>query len=571
MSDIFISYSRQDSEQALHLVERLRSHGLSIWLDQRNIAGAEHWGAEIVEGIHQCSTFLLLVSPASTSSDQVLKELTIASEKRKRILPVELLPTEIPTSFQYALAGLQRVAISDFDGILRAHKHGLERVAVRDTRKSLMVLPFEDLSPASEDNAWFADGLTSELIGTLSCIKSLRLMDQQETKSFKTFKGHLTEYARLMEVRYFVQGSVRKFGDQIKIMTQLLDINTGNYLWQDTYKGMMNDIFEIQEAVAQKVVRGLELHLTLDEQQKLTEWGTENAEAYELRMQAKSYGNLNTKQGFIHAARLAEEAIALDPNYAAAYINLALASIALFTRYSGDSKLLTRAEQAVRSALRLKPNSADAHSTLAHVLQSQGKPEEAICEAQAAIELDPTNSSPYLELGIIYLENRQRDNAIRAFEAALERKPDHLVTHFNLAIQYSKPEEFDRRRMVAERALPYFEKYVRYKPDDQNRRMSYAILLYYADKGEDSRREMEGLLALPGVDGVICYNCAHVYIYLNDYARALELLERSVDLGYGKKEAFMGAPDLKVLQDTETWQRIMQKLEKRSKDNEVNA
>ena len=159
MSDIFISYSSNDRDKAEQLSELLASGGVSVWIDRQGIVGAEKWATEIVEGINSCSTFLLLISPHSIESENVLRELSLASEKRKRVLPVVLKRVLLPSSFEYPLAGLQHVEFSDIDGILHAHKHGVSKVVVKDTRKSLIILPFEDLSPA-KDNQWFADGLS---------------------------------------------------------------------------------------------------------------------------------------------------------------------------------------------------------------------------------------------------------------------------------------------------------------------------------------------------------------------------------------------------------------------------
>ena len=119
MPDIFISYSRKDSTQALTLAERLRAEGLDVWIDRQGITGAEQWASEIVEGINACSTFAILLSEYSIASENVLRELTLASEKRKRLLPIALERVKLPSSFEYPLAGLQRVTISDFDAILR--------------------------------------------------------------------------------------------------------------------------------------------------------------------------------------------------------------------------------------------------------------------------------------------------------------------------------------------------------------------------------------------------------------------------------------------------------------------
>src|SRR5579883_2776529 len=273
MADIFISYSRNDSAKALTLAEQPRASGMDVWIDQHGIEGATSWSKEIANALQVCHTMLLLLSPTAVTSKNVAKELSVATQLDKRIVPVQVIRTQLEGEFLYHLSPLQRVKIEDFDGIVRAIS-GAERPARAarpqqpiDDRKSLMILPFEDLSPTG-DNQWFADGIVSELINALSKVKSLRLTDTQATKEFKNYKGQLPAYAATMQIRYFVQGDVRKFGDQIKISARLLDIDTGDHLWQDSLKGTMNDIFDIQEKVAEKVVEGLKLHLASDEKQK---------------------------------------------------------------------------------------------------------------------------------------------------------------------------------------------------------------------------------------------------------------------------------------------------------------
>ncbi len=135
--------------------------------------------------------------------------------------------------------------------------------------------------------------------------------DAATTKEYKAYKGHLVTYAKEMQIRYFVQGDVRKFGDNIKISVRLLDIETGDHLWQDSMKGTMNDIFDIQEKVAEKVVEGLKVHLATDEKKKLAERGTENAEAYELYMKASEYFYRQTKEGYHLAVQLITKLLSL--------------------------------------------------------------------------------------------------------------------------------------------------------------------------------------------------------------------------------------------------------------------
>ena len=289
--------------------------------------GARLGPYEIVSALDACTAFIVMLSPSSVESKNVVREVALAFEKNKKILPLDLEPVQLPGSMQYHLAGLQRTAMTNIDSIIRAlGKLGLEAtqsptmklVKETDGRKSLMILPFEDLSPTG-DNGWFADGLASELISALSNVKALRVADAQATKEFKKYNGQLTTYAREMNIRYFVQGDVKKFGDSIKITSRLLDIEAGDHLWQDSLKGTMEDIFDIQEKVAEKVVEGLKVHLASDEVKRLAERGTQNADAYELLLKGNEYFDRGTKEGYTLSAQLYSEAITLDPGYALAY------------------------------------------------------------------------------------------------------------------------------------------------------------------------------------------------------------------------------------------------------------
>ncbi len=223
MADIFISYSSKDREKAEQLAELLGSAGLSVWIDKHGIEAATSWSGEITQAITDCKVFVILLSPNSITSHNVSKEVSLASERKKKILPIDLIPVELPNDLAYHLAGIQRTPLANIDSIIRAierlgleapHAPTIKLVRETDSRKSLMILPFEDLSPTA-DNQWFADGIVSEMISLLSNVKALRLIDAQTTKEFKNYKGHLTVYAKEMGIRYFVQGDVRKFGDSI--------------------------------------------------------------------------------------------------------------------------------------------------------------------------------------------------------------------------------------------------------------------------------------------------------------------------------------------------------------------
>ena len=572
MPDVFISYSRKDSEHALALAERLRSEGMSVWIDQHGLEAAAQWSKEIVEAVESCSAFVLLLSKDSLGSKNVVRELSIASESERKIIPIEIEHIQLPSEFKYQLAGIQRAQLSDFEGILRSlNKFGIgnssptdslnRHPAQVDNRKSLMVLPFEDLSPV-KDNDWFADGLAGELIDGLTHIKSLRLIDRKTTMDFKGFSGKTLDIADELNVRYFIEGSVRKFGDQIKISVSLLDVREGEYLWQESHKGVFADIFEIQEAVADKVVAGLKLHLTTDEKQKVTGRGTENAEAFELNLQASSFLNLNTRQGHLHAIQLYEEAIAIDPNYAVAYLGIANNCMLLYRSYVQDESLLNRAERAIDTALQLQPNFAPIYSMMGILLSHRHRPDEAIAAATRATELEPWNYWGFFHLGFIYNELGRSAEGSEAYEKTIQLHPEELTSHFNLALQYHAMHDLERRKAAAIRALPYYERYVQRHPDDQGKRTFYSILLFFAGEYERCKKETEAIIALPGLDGFTCYNCACTFVFLGDIKRAFELLEQAISLGYANRKLFMNDPDIAHLREMPEWERIKEALER---------
>jgi adenylate cyclase len=567
MSDIFISYSSKDREHAEQLTELLASAGLSVWIDRSGIEVSTSWSKEIVQAINECKAFVVLLSPNSIVSNNVIKEVSLASEKRKKILPLDLEPVQLTEDFEYQLAGIQRAPMTNIDAVIRAlGKLGLaatqapsiKLVHETDARKSLMILPFEDLSPTG-DNGWFADGIASELITALTNVKSLRVSDQQATKDYKRYTGTLPHFAKEMGIRYFIQGDVRKFGDNIKITSRLLDIETGDHLWQDSMKGVMNDIFEIQESVALKVVEGLKVHLASDEKIKLAERGTENAEAYELFLKADEYFLRQSKEGFQLAAQLFSEAIVLDPAYASAYSAKANALASLYRGYTRDPALLEEGLALTNEARRLKPDLWAAYLPLSVVLMLQGKLEEAEAAAQEYIRNAPGDYSSHFALGFFYATTGQSAKAIAPFEEALKRKPERLVALWNLVVVCSNAKEEEKRKHWAEIAIPLYEKRLKLFPDEEWNRVIHAMLLHFAGREDEARaaaRKLEDIR-----DGTALFNAAALQCMLKDYSAGILTFRKAIEAGYRDMrliKSFLNDEDdgIGTLKGTPEWEEV---------------
>ena len=392
-----------------------------------------------------------------------------------------------------------------------------------------MILPFEDLSPTA-DNAWFADGIVSEMISALSNVKALRVTDASTTKDFKRYQGTLPNYAKEMGIRYFVSGDVRKFGENIKITSRLLDIETGDHLWQDSMKGTMDDIFDIQEKVAEKVVEGLKVHLAAGEKKKLVERGTENAEAYELYMKADEYFSRQTKEGWQLAVQLFSEAIKLDPGYARAYSFKANALTALYRLYDRNPALLDEAETLCNTALRIKPDLFAVYQPLAQLYMHRGELAKAEEAAKEYIRKDPQEYSAHFTLGFFYSGTGQPAKAIAPFEEAVRLRPDYLPTLFNLVVTCDAAGEPEKCKQWATVALPHYERHLKLHPDDEHRRVHHVVLLFWSGRTDEAHAEAMKLTNLKS--GSSLFNTACLLGKLGDPPEALRTLRKAIDAGF---------------------------------------
>jgi len=405
----------------------------------------------------------------------------------------------------------------------------------------------------------------SELINALSNVKALRLMDAQTTKEFKKYNGHLTTYAKEMGIRYFVQGDVRKFGDQIKISSRLLDIETGDHLWQDSLKGTMEDIFDIQETVAKNVVEGLNVILTADEEKKLEQKLTENAEAYELYLKGNEYFVRHTRSDYERALGLYKESVRLDPGFAHAHISIANTSLEYYRNYSRDSQLLTRASKHIKLAARVLGESALIYYIRSMLARNLGNLEESLHLALRSVELDPKYAHGYDALGFAYKSMGRLGESANARERLVQLLENDRNAHFSYLIALNDLGDTSRLAVSAVQALPLWERYLRLTPDDLNARVFYANILGWAGEHERSLSEARTLESTEGLDGFALYNLACIYLHEDDPASGIRTLRKSVERGFRNIELFRHDPDLDPLRGTPEFEELMKELEEKIK------
>jgi TolB-like protein len=368
-ADVFVSYSRDDEARVFDVAAKLRAAGVSLWIDQGGLDGASQWSEQIVNALESAKVLLLMVTESAVHSNNVAKEVVLVSERKGHILPVYLEPTVIPPTLKYQLAGIQHISYfkgEDPGASLNAILRSLERIGVtlappqnvkvpRPTREAapaaaaiergaLAVMPFDNISPDQETD-YFSDGLTEELIARLSLVSEIDLVSRWASKQLKERKHDVRAIGSELGARYIVGGSVRRFQDSVRITVQLVDVETNRQIWGNTYKGKLDDIFDIQEQVAQQISEALKLKLSLAEKVSLTKRQTVNAQAYDLYLRGQDYLYRLTKRSVEYAIQLFERAIELDPRYAAAYAACSSAYGQMYQYFAREEKYRNRAQE----------------------------------------------------------------------------------------------------------------------------------------------------------------------------------------------------------------------------------
>ena len=589
-ADVFISYSREDKDRVLDLVAKLRTAGVSVWIDQSGIDGAALWGEAIVNALERAKVLLLMVTESAGRSHNVAKEVMLTSERKGHILPVLLEQITIPPSLRYPLAGIQHIDYfqGDPDQMLESVLRSLQTLGVSVApsgaavssgassssskaasspapqsaepaieQGALAVLPFDNISPDKETD-YFSDGLTEELIARLSLVREIELVSRWASMQHKGRVQDIRAIGNELGARYIVGGSVRRFQDSVRITVQLVDVATNRQLWGNTYKGKMDDIFDIQEQVAQQIVEALKLKLTFSEKVSLTKRQTVNVQAYDLYLRGQDYLYRMTKRSVEYSIQLFEKAIELDPRYAAAYAGCSSAYGQMYQWFSRQEKFREKAQELSFKALMYDSNLSEAYRAMGLSYFLWGKFDEAAASSKKAIEIDPDDFIAYWTLGRIHFSHGQLEQSLDLFRRVIEIKPGFYSAYLDVAQTCEGLGRADEAAAAKRQVMELLPNYLLQNPDDSRARMVYAISL--AGSGRKDAAAAEGAKALelsPG-DPVMLYNGACLYAQLGEVARAIAALRQAVAAGYWNLGWMQHDPDLNPLRGEPEFVELMQ-------------
>jgi adenylate cyclase len=590
-ADVFISYSREDQGRVLDLVAKLRNAGVSVWIDQSGIDGAALWGETIVNALEGAKVMLLMVTQSAGRSHNVAKEVMLASERKEHILPIFLEQTGLPPSLRYALAGIQHIEYfqGDADENLRSILRSLQTLgvavtapaaapkAVREPQAAkaaaspapaaaehaiepgaVAVLPFDNISPDKETD-YFSDGLTEELIATLSLVSEIELVSRWASMQYKGRAQDLRAIGNELGARYIVGGSVRRFQDSVRITVQLVDHVTNRQVWGNTYKGKMDDIFDIQEQVAQQIVEALKLKLTFSEKVSLTKRPTVNAQAYDLYLRGQDYLYRLTKRSVEYAIQLFEKAIELDPRYAAAYAGCSSAYGQMYQWFSRQEKFREKAQELSFKALMYDSNLSEAYRAMGLSYFLWGKFDEATASSKKAIEIDPDDFIAYWTLGRIYFSQGNLEQSLGLFRRVIEIKPGFYTAYLDVAQTCQGLGRMEEAGAAKQQVMELLPNYLLQNPDDSRARMVYATCLASFGRKDEAVNEGAKALELSPGDPVMLYNGACLYSQLGEVARGIATLKQAVAAGYWNVGWMQHDPDLNPLRGDPEFTELMRR------------
>ncbi len=443
--------------------------------------------------------------------------------------------------------------------------------------KSIAVLPFTNRS-TTEDDAYFSDGLHDDLLTHLSKISDMKVISRTSVMQYRDTTKSMKDIGDELGVATIMEGGVQRAGNQVRINVQLIDADTDEHLWAEIYDRELTaaNIFAIQSEIATAIAGALRATLSEEEQQRLATIPTENLVAYESYMQGHQLMRTRSPTSLAEAVEHFKKAVALDENYALAYVGLADA-YQLQAQYSGmpEKGLWAKAQEAVEIALKLDPDSGEAYTSLggikslqgdfvgaetafkyaielnpnyvtshqwySHMLTRLGRHDEALLEVKKALELDPLFPLLIQNLGHIYISLGRSEEAVAAFKHAIKVAPNFKQGYAGMGDYYTSYEgRFDK-------SVEYYRKALAVSPGDVS--IYKGLGHYYASLGDSEESWCWSSKALAvGPDSAYSnYVVALMHLYDNNYDKAMEYARRSYEGNSELPSSFPGA----VLRDHE--------------------
>jgi adenylate cyclase len=454
---VFISHSVTDRHAAEAICEALEAQGQSCWIAPRNIPPGAEWAVAIMAGIVEARVVLLVHSAASSGSQMVRREINVAVDSRKSVIPVQIDATPPQASMQFYLGNTHWLDASV--GLLPAHlprivaavfeRLGLDPdarvppptrrrrrpralapplavvpLAVPD-KPSIAVLAFTNMSGDPEQE-YFSDGMAEEITTAIARLPWLFVIARNSSFTYKGKSVDVKQVARELGVRYVLEGSVRKAGNRLRITGQLIDTATGAHIWADRFDGSLEDVFELQDQIASSVVGAIEPRLRQSEIERAGRLPLESLHAYDFYLRALAQLHRYTDEGLAETVSLLQQALAVNPSYAPAAALVGWCRV--FQGVQGWGVLsdvdISIAVHLARQALEAEHDDAETVARAGFTLfYFAGETAMAMAALDRGLQLNPNMAAAWQAKGMIHSLRNQSELAIEASNRALRLSP----------------------------------------------------------------------------------------------------------------------------------------------------
>jgi TolB-like protein/Tfp pilus assembly protein PilF len=507
---VFLSYSSQDAEAARRVRDALQAVGLEVWFDQSELRGGDAWDKSIRARIKDCALFVPMISSNTESRSEgyfrlewklAVDRSQMMADDQAFLLPVALDDTpeataRVPDRFrdlqwsrpfrtetlaEFAARVARLLDPAAPPPAARAADPAPTAAASPGSMPSIAVLPFVNMS-RDEENEYFADGLSEELLNVLAKIRGLRVASRTSAFFFKGKTIDIPTVAQKLNVATILEGSVRKSGKRVRITAQLIEVASDSHLWSETYDRELDDIFAVQDDIAQAVVTelrgallgmgaGAPAHAAAKAEVKAAAAGrAADPEAHRLYLQARFFMERMTEADLAKSVDFLERAVGLDPEFALAWTGLSRAyAVQAGYGWAPVTQGYERAREMARRALAIAPDLAESHVCMGQVLLAHdwdwagalaaferayalapgnvdvlrayasvmgqlGRQDESLDLLRKSVALDPLSSTGYRLLGLRCAIYGALDEADTALHKSAELNPRAGLVHAFLSV-----------------------------------------------------------------------------------------------------------------------------------------
>ena len=424
----------------------------------------------------------------------------------------------------------------------------------QDGAPSVAVLPFDDLSEKG-NQAYFCEGMAEEILNALCKVANLRVASRVAAFQFSGKDVDVKDIGRKLRVQAILEGSVRKSGDNLRITAQLINTTDGFHMWSRQYDRRLEDIFEIQEEIANSITGALSVSLKHKHnvmQQQV------DPKAYDFFLRGLSYFARHTTQDNVYARQMFKQAIDIEPDFGRAWAGAAYTYGFEYMYFNASNVNLEEAKRTSIRALELSPDLAESHvsSGISHCMSQEYRASET--EFEKAIELDPKNYEAWYFFGRAKVHEGDLERALKLFERASRVRPEDFQSVLLQAQLFTSLDRKGKAIEVTREGIKRVRAVLELNPDDNRALNMGAFALLRLGKTEEAIKWMSTSMINAPMDSIIQYNGACFFSLAGELERALDCLENClIKVGNISREWLMHDSDLDNIRDHPRYQEII--------------